>query len=94
MRLHGSDLSEIIMTIAERLKELSRRGRFKIDILGLQRQIEKHFVELGGRVYHLAVEEKQTTILKDAEVIQLLNTLSRLESELKEKKQQDRTLGK
>lgn len=88
------DLSAITMSITEKLKVLSRRGRFKIDTIALQRQIEKHFVELGGRIYHLAVEEKQTAVLEDAEVIQLLNTLSKLENDLREKKQQAQDFGK
>lgn len=82
------NLRTMRMTIAEKLKELSRRGRHKLDIISLQRHIEKNFMELGGRVYHLVVEEKQTAILEDAEVAQLLNTLSKLENELKDKKQQ------
>ena len=78
----------MLTTITEKLKELSRRGRRKIDILSLQRHIEKNFVELGGRVYHLAVEENRSAILEDAEVQQLLQALTALENELREKKLQ------
>jgi hypothetical protein len=78
----------MIETITNKLNELARRGRHKIDLISLQRQIEKNFLELGGRVYHLAVEEKQPAILDDVEVIRLLDTLGKLENELKDKKQE------
>jgi len=74
-------------TITNKLNELARRGRNKIDLISLQRQIEKNFLELGGRVYHLAVEDKQAAILEDIEVINLIDTLRKLEDELKSKKQ-------
>ena len=75
-------------TITNKLNELARLGRRKIDLISLQRQIEKNFLELGGRVYHLAVEDKQTAILDDIEVIKLIDTLRKLEDELKSKKQE------
>jgi len=78
----------MIKTITNKLNELARRGRHKLDLISLQRHIEKNFIELGGRVYHLAVEEKQTAILDDPEVIQLLDTLSKLENDFKDKKQE------
>jgi len=78
----------MIETITKKLNELARRGRHKIDLISLQRQIEKHFVELGGRVYHLAVEDKQTAILDDVEVIRLIDELNKLEAQLHQKKQE------
>lgn len=78
----------MLETITNKLNELARRGRHKIDLISLQRQIEKNFLDLGGRVYHLAVEEKQPAILDDDEIIRLLDTLSKLERELKNKKQE------
>lgn len=79
----------MIETITNKLNELARRGRRKIALLSLQRQIEKNFLELGGRVYHLAVEDKQTAILDDVDVIKLIDELNKLESELKTKKQEE-----
>jgi len=76
-------------TITNKLNELARLGRRKIDLISLQRQIEKNFLELGGRIYHLAVEDKQTAILDDIEVINLIDTLRKLEDELKNKKQEE-----
>ena len=79
----------MIDTITNKLNEWARRGRHKIDLLTLQRQIEKNLLELGGRVYHLAVEDKQTAILDDVEVIKLIDLLNKLENELKTKKQEE-----
>jgi len=79
----------MIETITKKLNELARLGRHKIDLISLRRQIEKNFLELGGRVYHLAVEDKQTVILDDIEVINLIDTLRKLEDELKGKKQEE-----
>jgi hypothetical protein len=78
----------MIESITKKLNELVRRGRQQIDLLTLQRQIEKHFLELGGRVYHLAVEDKATAILDDVEVIKLIDALTKLEDELRNKKQE------
>lgn len=79
----------MIEAITNKLNELARKGRHKIDLISLQRQIEKNFLELGGRVYHLAVEDKQTAILDDIEVINLIDTLRKLEDELKSKKHEE-----
>jgi hypothetical protein len=80
----------MIEAITNKLNELARIGRHKIDLISLQRRIEKNFLELGGRVYHLAVEDKQTAILDDIEVINLIDALRKLEGELKSKKQEEK----
>jgi hypothetical protein len=83
----------MLESITNKLNELARRARHQIDLISLQRQIEKHFLELGGRVYHLAVEDKQTAVLDDVEVIKLIDTLAKLENELKNKKQETHTVS-
>ena len=78
----------MLESVINKMNELARLGRQKIALISLQRHIEKNFLELGGRVYHLAVEEGKAAILDDARVNELLNTLRKLENDLREKKRE------
>lgn len=60
----------------------TRMGRIKIDILGLKREIEEKFIELGGRVYHLGGEQKQIDLYKDKEIAHLIEQIKEFEQEL------------
>jgi len=63
--------------------EYTRIGRIKIDVLGLEKEIEEKLIELGGRVYHNATEKNIFTIESDNEIQQLLAEVRKLEDELK-----------
>jgi hypothetical protein len=60
------------------------KSKNRIALLGIQREIEAHFTELGGRVYEL-LGQKQG-IREDAEVQQLYEKLISLEKKFKEKR--------
>ena len=63
--------------------EYTRIGRIKIDVLGLEKEIEEKMIELGGRVYHNAVEKNIVTIENDKEIQKLIAQIKELEEELK-----------
>ncbi|HGY54070.1 MAG TPA: hypothetical protein ENK44_00065 [Caldithrix abyssi] len=74
---------EGLQAASDKTSEYTRIGRIKIDVLGLKKEIEEKFVELGGRVYHNAIEKKIFSIEDDKEIQQLIEQLKDLEAELK-----------
>jgi gas vesicle protein len=73
-------------TAYEKTDELARVGKKKIEITGVNRAIERHLSELGGRIYDLIVEQgKSGVIAKDKQVQELIEEVKRLEQELEEK---------
>ncbi len=77
-------LLEGLQAATDMTTEYTRMGRIKIDVLGLEKEIEEKLIELGGRVYHNAVEKNIFTIKTDKEIQQLLAQIKELEEELKE----------
>ena len=67
---------------AEKAGELSRIGKMKLDIAGVNRDINKAFTELGGIAYHLLAEENAPEIADQEEVKQLVEQLKMLEIDL------------
>ncbi len=73
-------------TAYEKTDELARVGKKKIEITGVNRAIERHLSELGGRVYDMIVEQgKSGVIAKDTRVKELVDEVKGLEEELKQK---------
>ncbi len=82
-------IREGVDTFVEKTEELTKIGRIKVDILNIKRNIDKNFSELGGRVYHLVVEEKKSSgkdVLADKEVKELIECVKILAKELEDKK--------
>lgn len=76
------DLRKSLKKAGEKTSGFTRMGRIKIDILGLKREIEEKFIELGGRVYQLGGENKQIDLNKDKEIAHLIEQIRELEQEL------------
>ena len=81
-------IREGVDTVVEKTEELTKIGRIKVDIINIKRNIEKNFAEMGGKTYHLIVEEKKNQISKDKEIMELVECVKLLEKELEEKKQE------
>jgi hypothetical protein len=76
-------------TAYEKTDELARIGKKKIEVAGVNRAIEKHLSELGGKVYDLIeVQGKGGVIAKDSDVARLIEEIGGLEEQLKEKEQE------
>ena len=76
-------------TAYEKTDELARIGKKKIEVAGVNRAIEKHLSELGGKVYDLIeVQGKGGVIAKDSDVARLVEETRGLEEQLKEKEQE------
>jgi gas vesicle protein len=71
----------------DKTDEMARIGKKKVEITGLNRSIEKHFSEMGGRVYDLIVEQgHRGNKTADDDVVQrLVAEVKELESRLQQK---------
>ena len=89
------NLVEWYGTAYEKTDELARIGKKKIEIAGVNRAIEKHLSELGGRVYDLIeVQKKGTEIARDKNVKELIGEIKKLEKDLKVKEQEIEAIRK
>jgi hypothetical protein len=80
------NLVEWYGTAYEKTDELARIGKKKVEIAGVNRAIEKHLTELGGRVYDLIeVHKKSSKIGADEKVVELISEIKDLEEQLKTK---------
>ncbi|MCK5033901.1 MAG: hypothetical protein KAS18_09715 [Calditrichia bacterium] len=80
-----NSLSKIIVdgynNISEKAEEVTKIGRIKIEIIASKRDIEKLFVELGGRFYS-NFNSKEFDFLKDKDITDLISKVKEKEKEL------------
>ena len=81
-------LREGLAVLAEKTDEYTKIGRIKLEIISIKRDIEKLFTELGGKVYHLMVEQNDTNIASNEEIRGLIEKVKDLERRLQEKRQE------
>ena len=67
--------------ISEKAEEVTKIGRIKIEIIAAKRDIEKLFVELGGRFYD-NFDSKKIDLYKDKEISDLIGKVKEKEMEL------------
>jgi hypothetical protein len=81
-------------TAYDKTDELARIGKKKIEMAGVNRAIEKHLSELGGRLYDLVTVQghcdNRTT--DDEEVMKLIDEIRDLEEQLKVKEDEIETI--
>lgn len=77
-----------IGVLARKTDEYTKIGKIKVDIIGIKREIDKKFNELGGKTYQLLVELKDTKIAANEEVQQLITGIQNLNDQLKQKKEE------
>lgn len=78
---------------AHKAEMLTKVGRLKIDILSLNREIEKNFVELGGKVYELIYKEDQGRIKGNDEVKKIIQRIASFEETREGKMKEIENLG-
>jgi hypothetical protein len=76
-------MSEGFQNLSEKTGEMTQIGRLKIEIIALKRDLEKAFIELGGRVYHKLEEKHEDDILSDQKIKKLIKDIKSLETKLK-----------
>jgi gas vesicle protein len=73
----------------EKTDELARIGKKRIEMAGINRTIERHLSELGGRVYELVEEQhREEGIAQDGKVLDLIEEIKQLEEQLEQKEQE------
>ena len=77
---------ELTRTAAKKAGELTRVGRLKLDMLSINRDIDKHFQELGKSTYGFMSGGKSGSVLRDAGAKTLVKEIDSLQSKLNEKK--------
>ncbi len=84
------NLVEWYETAYDKTDEYARIGKKKVEITGLNRSIEKHFSEMGGRVYDLIVEQghRGNKTSDDVVVKRIVAEVKELESHLKKKEEE------
>lgn len=75
-----------ISTVAKKTDEYTKIGKIKVDIIGIKREIDKKFSELGGRTYQLIVEENNTKVSSNEEVKIIIENINQLNQKLQENK--------
>jgi hypothetical protein len=85
-----ANLVEWYGTAYDKTDEYARIGKKKVEITSLNRSIEKHFAEMGGRVYDLIVEKghRGNKTSDDVVVRRIVAELKELESQLKQKEEE------
>ena len=85
VRLWMTDATKTALKEAE---DLTRRGRLKMDLVRLSREMEKKMADLGVKVYSRYSKAPDAPIVVDEELRGLMRDIARIESEVS-KNQQD-----
>ncbi len=75
-----------ISTVAKKTDEYTKIGKIKVDIIGIKRDIDKKFNELGGKTYQLIAEENNSKIAANEEVKKIIENVKQLNQSLEAKK--------
>jgi hypothetical protein len=87
-------VTEFYASAAEKTDELAKVGVRKLDIVGVRRNIGHEMADLGGRVYHMVVEENNNNVAEDPKVREHIDSIRRLEVFLHEKEQEIESIKK
>ncbi|HID93524.1 MAG TPA: hypothetical protein EYP60_05445 [bacterium (Candidatus Stahlbacteria)] len=86
-------LKEKAISVAEKTQEATEIGKLKIQIIGLNRDAEKNFAEMGGRVYEL-IEKGATDVLSDAKLRKLIDKAKQYEEKIANAEKKLKSLSK
>lgn len=80
-------LEDTTKQVLKETEDLSRKGRLKMQISALNREIDKKFSYLGGLVYQL-INEGKKDIAEEEKVKEAVRKIKELEEELKLKEEE------
>ena len=66
----------------EKIEEVSRIGKLKIEEFTAKRKIERNFIDMGERVFELIQDKKEAEIAADILVKSLVANIIKLQEEL------------
>jgi vacuolar-type H+-ATPase subunit I/STV1 len=73
-----------ISAVYRKADELTRIGKLRLEIVAVKRDIEKAFIELGGRLYHQISEESRYDTKDDPQIAELVKKIRGKEDRLEE----------
>jgi hypothetical protein len=76
-------LSDGIKTVSAKTEELTKIGRLKIEVIAVKRDIEKSFIEFGGKIYHQLNKKSSVDIREDDDLNNLVNQIKTFEKKMK-----------
>jgi phenylalanyl-tRNA synthetase alpha subunit len=77
-----------VSTVAKKTDEYTKIGKIKVDIIGIKRDIDKKFNELGGKTFQLIAEEGNTKVAVNEEVKTIIESIKALNVNLDQKKEE------
>ncbi len=85
------NLNAGMKTVSRKTEELTRIGKLKLEIVAVKRDIEKAFIELGGRLYHRIDQDGKYDTKDDPDILSLVEKIRGYEDKLEslEKKIKD-----
>ena len=84
-------LSEATRSAIKETEDLARRGRVKMELLGINTALSDKFAALGGVVYEIIKKPGRGSIKANAKVKKLVAEIARLEAQLRASKQKKET---
>lgn len=84
-------LSETTKSAIKETEDLARRGRVKMEILGINTALSDKFAALGGVVYEIIKKGGRSSIKANTKVKKLVAEIARLEAQLRASKQKKET---
>lgn len=77
----GEWLSDTTHSALKEAEDLTRRGRLKLELLNLDRKMERKLAELGRVVFRQVSAEPNSPVVADTRIKQLVEKLVGLEAE-------------
>ncbi len=80
-------MTDATKTALKEAEDLTRRGRLKMDLVRLSRELEKKMADLGVKVYGRYSKEPDAPIAVDEELRALMREIAKIEAEVAESQQ-------
>jgi hypothetical protein len=84
----GKGIKDGVSFIVEKTDELTRIGKYNVEILNLKREMEKRQLLLGKRVFELLQEKQGEHIVDDASVLTLAGEIESFSRQLRIKSEE------
>lgn len=84
----GRGLKRLGSVAFEKSEELTKVGKIKLDIMGINKNIDRTYRDLGERVYQMITGEINFDVANDPKVKELISRMKSLEDELKLKEEE------
>jgi uncharacterized membrane protein len=81
-------LTDATKTALKEAEDLTRRGRLKMDLMRLSRELEKKMADLGVKVYGRLSRAPDAPLVADEELKRLMREIAKIEAEVASNQQE------